>query len=128
MGKKRRKYNRKGELEPETRGKKLRRSRTKSADTVLLKRASLLPVMTQPFEGGQRLMSLAPTWNELILFEEPFNRFIQPDSGIIIFFEILDFLPMTLSVTKSVRGYHGKFNFEISYAFEIIGFNIYSKC
>ncbi|XP_065922685.1 jouberin isoform X2 [Magallana gigas] len=53
----------------------------------------ILPIMTQPFDFKER-KSVLPVWEELLLFNENFNYFIQSDVKVIVFFEVLDFVSM----------------------------------
>lgn len=58
----------------------------------------ILPVMTAPFHFKFNRMnpnpSLVPVWEELVLFPEPFHVLLKEHPGLIIFFEVMDFLPM----------------------------------
>ncbi|XP_062592731.1 jouberin-like isoform X1 [Saccostrea cucullata] len=53
----------------------------------------ILPIMTQPFDFKER-KSVVPVWEELLLFNENFNYFIETDLKVIVFFEVLDFVSM----------------------------------
>ena len=70
----------------------------------------ILPLMTQPFDYKQR-QSILPKWEELLLFNENFEEVFQTDKNknVVIFFEIIDFLPMALANKKLNRyGQKGK--------------------
>jgi hypothetical protein len=68
----------------------------------------LSPIMTQPFRMTMRNPTFCPTWNELLLYDEPFRKFIQQESNAIVFFEIMDFLPMTQGAEAPTSGFHGR--------------------
>lgn len=57
--------------------------------------SEILPLMTQPYNFKEN-KSLLPRWNELLIFNEPFNRFITPstDCKPVLFFVIKDFVTM----------------------------------
>ena len=70
----------------------------------------ILPLMTQPFDYKQK-QSILPKWEELLLFNENFEQVFQTDKNknVVIFFEIIDFLPMALANKKLNRyGQKGK--------------------
>ncbi|KAK6171988.1 hypothetical protein SNE40_018397 [Patella caerulea] len=83
----------------------------------------VLPVMTQPFDFRQEKSTL-PVWEELLVFNENFNYFIQNDPKIIVFFELLDFVSMNRASqqyknVKQAGGWH-----RIGWAFlKILGGN-----
>ncbi|XP_022089435.1 jouberin-like isoform X2 [Acanthaster planci] len=63
----------------------------------------ILPVLTQPFDFKKR-KSIIPCWDEQLIFNESYNYLIQSDESApkaIIFFEILDFVSMNITSTKS---------------------------
>ncbi|CAG7703397.1 unnamed protein product, partial [Allacma fusca] len=64
-----------------------------SGSTTKFTPESVLPIMTQPCKLSYYLPTFAPNWNELVVFEEPFNYIVHPDSTAMLFFEIMDFLP-----------------------------------
>lgn len=64
----------------------------------------ILPMMTQPYELLSP--SFQPTWNELIVFDEVFKKFVHENSNCIFFFEIMDFLPMS-RIKSSSKHYYG---------------------
>lgn len=75
---------------------------------------SVLPIMSQPCRARQSIPTFVPTWNELLVFEEPFKRFAIANENTpeekqpIVFFEVMDFLPMNSSGNLvSYSGFHG---------------------
>ncbi|ESO98402.1 hypothetical protein LOTGIDRAFT_62094, partial [Lottia gigantea] len=62
----------------------------------------ILPIMTQPFVFRQQKSTL-PVWEELLVFNENFNYFIQDRPQVIVFFELIDFV----SMNKASRQYEG---------------------
>ena len=71
---------------------------------------TILPLMTQPFDYKQK-QSILPQWEELLLFNEDFKTLFQTDKdkNLVIFFEIIDFLPFCLANKKSHKfGQKGK--------------------
>ncbi|XP_033737051.1 jouberin-like isoform X2 [Pecten maximus] len=70
----------------------------------------IVPIMTQPFDFKQK-KSVLPVWEELLVFNENFNYFIQDYPKVIIFFELLDFVSMSTASrqyeqSKSEGGWH----------------------
>ena len=63
----------------------------------------ILPLMTQPFDFKQK-QSIVPKWEELLLFNDNFDDTFEAgkNKNVVIFFEILDFLPMTVA-SKNFR-------------------------
>ncbi|CAH1775536.1 unnamed protein product, partial [Owenia fusiformis] len=59
----------------------------------------ILPVMTQPFDFKKK-RSTIPVWEELVIFNENFNYFLEEKPRTIIFFEILDFVSMNTASQK----------------------------
>ena len=59
---------------------------------------SILPLMTQPFDFKQR-QSIVPKWEELLLFNDNFEKVFETDKNknVVMFFEIIDFLPMSVA-------------------------------
>ncbi|XP_074640564.1 jouberin-like isoform X2 [Tubulanus polymorphus] len=53
----------------------------------------VLPMMSQPYDFKKH-QSTIPVWEELILFNENYNYFLNEESNVILFFELLDFLTM----------------------------------
>lgn len=78
---------------------------------------NVLPVMTQPFpfSFASADPKVIPAWEELLLFEEPYHKFLsQVGHDLIVFFEIMDFLPMSKVTGPTWHdGVHG----EIIYIF-----------
>lgn len=82
-----------------------------------------LPIMSQPCRSQHSIPTFAPAWNELLVFEEPLRRFSteSSDSDPILFFEIMDFLPMKNNGTNiPVTGFHGAFC-DITFSNSIFG-------
>ena len=63
----------------------------------------ILPLMTQPFDFKQK-QSIVPKWEELLLFNDNFDDTFaaEKNKNVVMFFEILDFLPMTVA-SKNFR-------------------------
>ena len=63
----------------------------------------ILPLMTQPFDFKQK-QSIVPKWEELLLFNDNFDSTFEAEKNknVVMFFEILDFLPMTVA-SKNFR-------------------------
>ncbi|GFO18892.1 abelson helper integration site 1 [Plakobranchus ocellatus] len=84
---------------------------------------TILPMMTQPFNFKER-KSTIPVWEDLLVFNENFNYFVQPNPKVILLFEILDFVSMTtaskqFSNQKQEGGWH-----KIAWAFlKVLGKN-----
>ncbi|XP_023210818.1 jouberin-like [Centruroides sculpturatus] len=51
----------------------------------------IIPMMTQPYDLKEKKY-LMPLWEELLIFNEDFNYFINKESDVIIFFELIDFI------------------------------------
>ncbi|XP_053237957.1 jouberin isoform X1 [Podarcis raffonei] len=86
----------------------------------------ILPIMTQPYDFKQ-FKSTLPEWEELIIFNERFNYFLQDTEEsprIILFFEILDFLSMNdVRTNFDVQAKESGFR-KISWAFlKLVGAN-----
>ncbi|XP_061479908.1 jouberin isoform X2 [Rhineura floridana] len=86
----------------------------------------ILPIMTQPYDF-RKLKSTLPEWEELIIFNECFNYFLQnaeESPRVILFFEILDFLSMNDTKTNiDVQAKESGFR-KISWAFlKLVGAN-----
>jgi hypothetical protein len=64
---------------------------------------TILPIMTQsfPFQFNTPNPTLTPAWEELLLFDEPLEQFLRENPSLIIFFEIMDFLPMAKTSGQS---------------------------
>ena len=58
----------------------------------------ILPLMTQPFDFKLK-QSIVPKWEELLLFNDNFDETFRAEKNknVVMFFEILDFLPMTVA-------------------------------
>ena len=69
---------------------------------------TILPLMTQPYDFKQK-QSIVPKWEELLLFNDSFEKVfeIEKNKNVVIFFEILDFLPMSVA-TKNYHRYGQK--------------------
>lgn len=79
---------------------------------------SVLPMMTQPFDFKQK-KSTIPMWEELLVFNENFNYFVQPAPKVLALFEILDFISMNATNNKQETGWH-----RVAWAFlKIVGGN-----
>ena len=81
--------------------------------------SSAIPsIMTQPCNLTKCFPTFAPVWNELLLFEEPYRKFVKNsnqlgyrDAETIIFFELMDFLPFGEKENSFFEGgYHGNMN------------------
>ncbi|XP_076440565.1 jouberin-like [Babylonia areolata] len=78
----------------------------------------VLPIMTQPFDFKQK-RSTIPMWEELMVFNENFNYFIQSSPKALMLFELRDFVSMNSTNNKSETGWH-----RIAWAFlKIVGGN-----
>jgi len=90
--------------------KRERHKKSSGSDHQVSPAEAILPIMTQPysFTFALRNPSLCPSWDELLLYEEPFQKLVQKESQIILFFEIMDFLPMNNSSRTPLRRFHGK--------------------
>ncbi|XP_064605140.1 jouberin-like [Liolophura sinensis] len=81
------------------------------------------PIITQPYDFKEKRSTL-PMWEELLVFNENFNYFIQQDPKVIIFFELLDFVSMNTASrqydqAKTQGGWH-----RIAWAFlKVVGSN-----
>ncbi|XP_044750338.1 jouberin-like [Coccinella septempunctata] len=64
----------------------------------------LAPIMTHPY-SLQEKRSLIPSWEETILIYEDYSYIVDQKENIIIFFELLDFLPMPL-INNKTKGWH----------------------
>ncbi|GFR59630.1 jouberin [Elysia marginata] len=85
--------------------------------------ANILPMMTQPFDFKER-KSTIPVWEDLLVFNENFNYFVQPYPKVLLLFELLDFVSMTTASKQFVNqkqegGWH-----KIAWAFlKVLGKN-----
>ena len=73
---------------------------------------NILPLMTQPFDFKLK-NSIVPKWEELLLFNENFETVFEIDKNknVLMFFEIIDFLPMSVANKNYTRyGHKGKSN------------------
>nr|XP_046268717.1 jouberin isoform X2 [Scatophagus argus] len=86
----------------------------------------ILPIMTQPFDFKKN-KSIIPEWQEQIIFNERFGYFVEQNDespGVLLFFEILDFITMeeaktNVDVDKHERGFR-----KIAWAFlKLVGTN-----
>ncbi|KAL8612119.1 hypothetical protein ACOMHN_013998 [Nucella lapillus] len=78
----------------------------------------VLPIMTQPFDFKQK-KSTIPMWEELMVFNENFNYFIQTCPKALVLFELRDFVSMNATNNKSESGWH-----RIAWAFlKVVGGN-----
>ncbi|XP_025109171.1 jouberin-like isoform X1 [Pomacea canaliculata] len=78
----------------------------------------VLPIMTQPFDFKER-KSTIPAWEELLIFNENYNHFIQTTPKALILFEILDFTSMNSTNNRQETGWY-----HIAWAFlKIVGAN-----
>ncbi|KAK7492879.1 hypothetical protein BaRGS_00015826 [Batillaria attramentaria] len=78
----------------------------------------VLPMMTQPFDFKQK-KSTIPMWEELLVFNENFNYFIQTTPKTLALFEIMDFISMNATNNKQESGWH-----RIAWAFlKVVGSN-----
>ncbi|XP_013379742.1 jouberin [Lingula anatina] len=83
----------------------------------------ILPVLTQPYDFKKQKSTL-PMWEELVIFNENYNYFLQQDPKVMIFFEILDFISMNAArqkynVAKQEGGWH-----RVAWAFlKVLGSN-----
>ena len=68
---------------------------------------NILPLMTQPFDFKQK-NSIVPKWEELLLFNENFETVFEIDKNknVLMFFEIIDFLPMSVANKNYTRYGH----------------------
>ncbi|KAH9498473.1 Jouberin [Bulinus truncatus] len=84
---------------------------------------TILPMMTQPFDFKER-KSTIPIWEDLLVFNENFNYFTQPNPKVILLFELLDFVSMNTAsrqfvTLKAEGGWH-----RIAWAFlKVLGKN-----
>ncbi|XP_053394001.1 jouberin-like isoform X2 [Mercenaria mercenaria] len=77
----------------------------------------VLPIMTKPFDFKQN-KSVLPVWEELLVFNENYNYFIQDNPKVLLVFELLDFVSMNRAA-KSDEGWH-----RIGWAFlKVVGNN-----
>ena len=60
--------------------------------------------MTQPYDFKLK-QSIVPKWEELLLFNDSFEKVFEIDKNknVVIFFEILDFLPMSVANKNYTR-------------------------
>ncbi|XP_059177795.1 jouberin-like isoform X2 [Physella acuta] len=85
---------------------------------------TILPMMTQPFDFKER-KSTIPVWEDLLVFNENFNYFIQPNPKVILLFELLDFVSMNTASRQmaSQKGGEGGWH-KIAWAFlKVLGKN-----
>ncbi|CAL8096380.1 unnamed protein product [Orchesella dallaii] len=105
--------------------KSKRRKKDTDENSTSFAKDSVLPIMSQPCHARHSIPTFAPTWNELLVFEEPFSKFaavIEPrdcEQEPILFFEIMDFLPMNNNGSTSISGFHGSDTgwYKIAWAF-----------
>ena len=69
---------------------------------------TILPLMIQPYDFKLK-QSIVPKWEELLLFNDSFEKVFEIDKNknVVIFFEILDFLPMSVA-NKNYQRYGQK--------------------
>ena len=80
--------------------------------------SKILPLMTQPYDFKEK-RSIVPKWEELLLFNDNFEQVFEKDKNknIVLFFEIIDFLPMSVA-NKNFRRYGQKGGwYRIAWAF-----------
>ncbi|XP_067938585.1 jouberin-like isoform X2 [Watersipora subatra] len=83
---------------------------TKKRDETL---ETILPIMTQAFDFKD-MRTVVPWWDEMLVFNEPFNGLVQEKPNVIMFFEVLDFVSMnralknkySKNVIKGEEGWH----------------------
>jgi len=56
---------------------------------------NIIPLMTQPFDFRKQ-KSIVPRWEELLVFNDSFDYFMSFGQNIGIFFEIVDFVSMSV--------------------------------
>ncbi|CAG5116451.1 unnamed protein product, partial [Candidula unifasciata] len=79
---------------------------------------TILPMMTQPFDFKER-KSTIPAWEDLLVFNENFNYFVQPDPKVLLLFELLDFVSMNTASNQEEGGWY-----KIAWAFlKVLGKN-----
>ena len=73
--------------------------------------------MTQPFDFKQR-QSIVPRWEELLLFNDNFETVfeMEKNKNVVMFFEIIDFLPMSVA-NKNYNRYGQKGKYFVSNKF-----------
>ena len=79
---------------------------------------TIQPLMTQPFDFKQR-QSIVPRWEELLLFNDNFETVfeMEKNKNVVMFFEIIDFLPMSVA-NKNYNRYGQKGGwYRIAWAF-----------
>ncbi|KAL4236261.1 Jouberin [Mactra antiquata] len=64
----------------------------------------VLPIMTKPFDFKQN-KSVIPVWEELLVFNENYNYFIQEKPKVLLVFELLDFVSMNRAAQND-EGWH----------------------
>ncbi|XP_035826372.1 jouberin isoform X2 [Aplysia californica] len=84
---------------------------------------TVLPMMTQPFDFKER-KSTIPVWEDLLVFNENFNYFVQARPKVLLLFELIDFVSMNTASRqfgsqKEEGGWH-----KIAWAFlKVVGKN-----
>ena len=75
------------------------------------------PLMTQPFDFKQR-QSIVPRWEELLLFNDNFETVfeMEKNKNVVMFFEIIDFLPMSVA-NKNYNRYGQKGKYSVTHYF-----------
>ena len=73
--------------------------------------------MTQPFDFKQR-QSIVPRWEELLLFNDNFETVfeMEKNKNVVMFFEIIDFLPMSVA-NKNYNRYGQKGKYSVTHYF-----------
>ncbi|WAR23286.1 AHI1-like protein [Mya arenaria] len=62
----------------------------------------VLPIMTKPFDFKEN-KSVLPVWEELLVFNENYNYFIQQKPKVLIVFELVDFVSMNRAASQDDR-------------------------
>ncbi|XP_014681830.1 PREDICTED: jouberin-like isoform X1 [Priapulus caudatus] len=83
----------------------------------------ILPIATQPFDFKIR-KSMTPVWEEMVVFNENANYFIDKSSQALLFFEILDLNSMSTAALKfATRGQQSGWH-HVAWAFlKLVGAN-----
>ncbi|CAE1326571.1 AHI1 [Acanthosepion pharaonis] len=83
----------------------------------------ILPIMTQPFDFKQKKSTL-PVWEDVLVFNENYNYFVQTEPKVILFFEILDFVGMNMASLHYSKQKQESGWYKIAWAFlKIVGAN-----
>ncbi|XP_064624696.1 jouberin-like isoform X2 [Lineus longissimus] len=76
----------------------------------------ITPIMSQPYDFKEK-RSTIPVWEELIVFNENFNYFIQEKPSVTVFFEVVDFLSMNAAKERYGRSGNDGGWYRVAWAF-----------